>query len=71
MPAPKSTVLEVVVVTDPLDGVVELPLFEDVPSTGFELAMPAYSAMRTSAYGTEALKATVTVLLAAALTLLA
>jgi hypothetical protein len=71
MPAPKISAFAAVVVTAPLFGAVLVPLFDEVPSTGFELAIPAYSVMRTSADGTAALKATVTVLLAAALMLLA
>ena len=49
MPAPKSSALAEVVVTAPLEGVVLVPLFEEVPSTGLEVAIPEYSVARTSA----------------------
>jgi len=50
----------------PLLLVVPVPLPPTAASTGDTVAIPRYSAMRTSGYGTEALKVTVMVLLGAA-----
>ena len=52
-------------VTAPLLLDVPVPCAAAVTSTGLAAATPLYSAIRTSGYGAEALKATVTVLLPA------
>jgi hypothetical protein len=71
--APTIRAFAFVVVPDPLLLVALLPVPAATTSTGVDVAIPLYSAIRTSIAGVEALKVTVTMfpLAAAAATLLA
>src|ERR1051325_8859291 len=63
---PTNRSFALVVVAKPLSGLRLLPCPAAVTSTGFDVAMPLYSAMRTSAFVAGVLNVIVTVLAFAA-----
>src|SRR5689334_6445029 len=70
VPAPKITSWAAVVVTDPLFGVVPVPIAEWLTSIGYVGSRPLYSVARMSMNGAAVLKVTVTVFAPAAAALI-